>query len=163
MEYEKLDKRAILSWRLGRLIGLIIISIILFIGIIITKIFHFSPTIYMYIYIGCGLIISYKLLSLIIYPEIEYRQWKYLITEDKVEIHKGIFFINTIIIPIIRIQHISLSQGPINRKLGLYQVTISLASGAFTIEGLTEEKANKISEYLKSKLYTRLKSKGESI
>lgn len=163
MEYEKLDKRAILSWRLGRLISLIIISIILSIGTLITKIINLSPTIYMYIYIGCGLIITYKLLSLIFYPEIEYRQWKYLITEDKVEIHKGIFFINTTIIPIIRIQHISLSQGPINRKLGLYQVTISLASGAFTIEGLTEEKANKISEYLKNKLYTRLKSKGESI
>lgn len=161
MDFEKLDKRSILSWRLGRLITFIVTATIFLIGILFLKNYEIPQTIESSIIIGFGLILTYMLFGMIIYPEIEYRQWRYCITEDKVEIRHGIFFITTTIIPIIRIQHISASQGPINRRLGLHNITISLASGSFTIEGLTQEKADKISQYLKDKLYSRLNSKGD--
>jgi membrane protein YdbS with pleckstrin-like domain len=163
MEYERLDRRAIISWRIGRIIGMVIVIIIFSIGIFIVRNFSFYQKIGTYVYSAAGLIIAYMLFGIIVYPIIEYRQWRYAISEDKVEIKHGIFFIAASIIPIIRIQHISVSQGPINRKLGLYDVTISLASGSFHIECLTKEKAEMISEYLKNKLYTRLKLKGEHL
>ena len=98
--------------------------------------------------------------AFLIYPEIEYRQWRYLITEDKVEIRHGIFFVETTIIPIVRIQHITISQGPIRRRFGLFGVKISLASGEHEIVGLTEEKAARVSDYLKTRLYVRLEEEG---
>ena len=62
----------------------------------------------------------------------------------------------TSIVPIVRIQHITVGQGPIYRKLGLFKVTIALASGTFEIVGLRDERAKEISETLRARLYTRL-------
>lgn len=160
MEYERLDKRAILSWRISRMISLVVIAIFFVTGYIIMNHLDIPGKVRIYIFIGAGIILAYRLIATVLYPEIEYRQWRYAITEDKVEIRHGLFFINTTVIPIVRVQHISMTQGPINRKLGLYKITISLASGAFHIEGLAKEKADVISENLKNKLYTRLETKG---
>ena len=77
------------------------------------------------------------------------------------DIHHGIFFVTNTIVPIIRIQHITVSQGPINRRLGLYDVELSLASDNFKIECLAKDIADEIAENLKNKLYTRLKTKEE--
>lgn len=98
---------------------------------------------------------------MIIYPAIEYRQWFYSISEDRVEIRHGIFFIKNSIIPIIRIQHVTVEQGPIYRRFGLYNVVISLASGNFQILGLSREKAEEISKNLNHRLYARLESEGK--
>lgn len=157
--YKKLDKKAILSWRISG--G---ISFVFFLALLIGIIFfvrnqeEIKEFVYIF-YIGAGLMLTYLLGALIIYPEIEYRQWRYLITEDKVEIRHGIFFVTTTVIPIVRVQHITTSRGPIYRKLGLSKVTIFLASGKFDIEGLSEATANTISENLKSKVFERLNKK----
>ncbi|HKM28589.1 MAG TPA: PH domain-containing protein [Anaerovoracaceae bacterium] len=161
MDYEILDKKAITSWRIGRAISLAVM-IILYVVLIIVIINADDVAEWVgYLAIGgCGAFVLYKIVGLIIYPIIEYKQWKYCVTEDKVEIVHGIFFVTKTIIPIIRIQNISVAQGPINRKLGLYKVEMSLASGSFAIEGLTKDVADAISENLKARLYTRIAEKG---
>lgn len=159
MEYTKLDTKAVSSWRIGRVISftvLLVICAALWIGS------KYIPDIESYRWMAAlalGLVLLYKLIGIFIYPLIEYRQWGYYITEDKVDIRHGIFFVTNTIIPIIRIQHITISQGPINRKLGLYEVEMSLASSNFKIEGLSKAVADEIAENLKSKLYVRLESK----
>ena len=107
-----------------------------------------------------GLFVCYLAVGLVVFPIIEYKQWGYSVEEDKVVIRHGIFFIRKTIIPIIRIQNITVSQGPINRKLGLFEVEMALASGSFSIEGLDKETADAISENLKAKLYRRISEKG---
>lgn len=156
MNYEKLDRKAVLSWRIGRLIGLFFLSIFIIIGLIFAgHVKQIEPYI-KYAYLGAALLFIYKIIGLILYPEIEYRQWRYMITEDKIEIRHGIFFLTTTVIPIVRVQHITISRGPVYRKLGLSKVRIFLASGSFEIEGLSENTANIISENLKSKVLERL-------
>jgi len=156
MNYEKLDKKAILSWRIRRSISLLFIVIILVVALLILNNADLANEYKNYIYIGIGFFLLYKLIGIILYPIIEYQQWRYTITEDKVEIRHGIFFITTTVIPIIRVQHITISRGPIYRKLGLAAVKIFLASGSFDIEGLSETTANTISEILKSRVMERL-------
>ena len=156
MKYEKLDRKAILSWRIGEIIRFILWGLIMAGGLIISKDMEAIEPYIKYAYIGVALLFTYMLLGIIIYPEIEYRQWRYMITEDKIEIRHGIFFLKTTIIPIIRVQHITMSRGPIYRKLGLTKVSIFLASGSFDIEGLNENTANMISENLKARVYERL-------
>ncbi|SEW42300.1 PH domain-containing protein [[Clostridium] fimetarium] len=156
MNYEKLDKNAILSWRIRRGISFIFLLIIVVVGLLIMNNVGLDNKYKNYIYIATGLLLIYKLIGIVIYPIIEYKQWRYAITEDKVEIRHGIFFVTTTVIPIIRVQHITISRGPIYRKLGLSSVKIFLASGSFDIEGLLENTATVISESLKSSVMERL-------
>ena len=156
MDFEKLDEKAILSWRIRRIISLIFIIITVGGLLLIINNIGLDNKYRKYIYIAIGLLLLYKLIGIIIFPIIEYKQWRYAITEDKVEIRHGIFFITTTVIPIIRVQHITISRGPIYRKLGLSAVKIFLASGSFEIEGLRENIANTISENLKSRVMERL-------
>jgi uncharacterized protein len=153
MNYEKPDSKAITGWRIGRLIGLLIFLILgIAASVVVTLVDDLSPAA-LWVYLVSGGIL----------PVIEYRQWKYLITDEKVEIVHGIFFVTTSIVPIVRIQHITVGQGPIYRKLGLFKVTIALASGTFEIVGLREERAREISETLRARLYTRLEAQDAQV
>lgn len=159
MDYVKLDRKAIVSWRAGRAMGLaaaLFVCAALWIG---SRFLLEENTYQWAVTLVLALFLIYKLIGLILYPLIEYRQWGYRITEDKVELRHGIFFITKTVIPIIRLQHITVSQGPVNRRLGLYEVELSLASGSFTIECLSKEAADTIAENLKSRLYVRLKNR----
>jgi membrane protein YdbS with pleckstrin-like domain len=160
MNYEKLDPKAVVAWRIGRIIGFIIMGIIVCIIIVLTAAFapNEQENFIKILYILLGLLMVYLLVGIVVYPLIEYRQWRYTITEDKVEMQHGIFFITTTVIPIVRVQHISISRGPIYQKLGLSKVKIFLASGSFEIEGLSENTAAIISENLKTRVMERLNS-----
>lgn len=160
MEFKKPDRKAIKSWRIGEAIALgIILLVTVPLSIYLAVCEWESP--WKYIIMG-GLILlaAYQILALVLFPQIEYRQWGYLIEEDKVIIRHGIFFVKKTVIPIIRIQNITLSQGPVNRSLGLYKVEMALASGSFEIQGLDQKTADGISENLKDKLYQRVSEKG---
>lgn len=160
MEYIKLDKKAITSWRISRLLRLpiwLIVCAAAFIGGM------FLPVAGLAVKIVSVALAVYKIAGIIIYPQIEYKQWGYQIHEDRVDIRHGIFFINHTIVPVIRIQHITVSQGPVNRKLGLYEVEMALASNNFEIPCLSKNVADEIAENLKSRLYNRLEANGQEI
>lgn len=156
MEYQKLDKRILTSWRIVRLISILIVGAILIAALIIVSRVSFLETYIIYGYIGAGVILSYMLVALLLYPAIEYRQWGYIISDDRIEIRHGIFLIKITVIPIVRVQHITISQGPINRRLGISTINVHTASGVFGIEGISSEDASAMAEMLKSKLYKRL-------
>ncbi|MGC2872750.1 PH domain-containing protein [Ihubacter sp. rT4E-8] len=160
MEYQQPDVRAMKSWRIGRLISFAVFAIIAAVVILIIWCTGWSSW-WRYIIIGGAVLMAVvQGVAACILPQIEYRQWGYLIEEDKVVIRHGIFFIKKTIVPIIRIQNITMSQGPIDRRLGLYKLKLSLASGSFEIVGLNQETAEAISENLKSRLYARVREKG---
>lgn len=158
MDYNKLDKKILVSWRIVRLIGIVITGVIMTVVLIIMSGQEFLKQYLFYAYILTAAISAYLLITLYLFPAIEYRQWGYIISDDRVEIRHGIFFIKNTVIPIVRIQHITISQGPINRKLGISIINIHTASGQFGIEGISNKEASSIAEGLKSKLYTRLES-----
>lgn len=160
MEYNRVDPRAIKSWRIGQLIGLIVVLAVSVPAAFFLLQSNWESGFKYIILGGIAVICLYSAAAVLIFPAIEYRQWGYIVEEDKVVIRHGIFFIKETIIPVIRIQNITVSQGPINRKLGLYEVEIALASGNFSIEGLDKETADAISENLKSRLYKRVEEKG---
>lgn len=160
MEYIKLDKKAITSWRISRLLRLpiwLIVCAAAFIGGM------FLPAAGLVVKVLAVALAVYKIVGIVAYPQIEYKQWGYQIHEDRVDIRHGIFFINHTIVPVIRIQHITVSQGPVNRKLGLYEVEMALASNNFEIPCLSKTVADEIAENLKNRLYSRLEENGQEI
>ncbi|UWG96561.1 PH domain-containing protein [Dehalobacter sp. DCM] len=158
MAYHHLDKNIVTAWRVARFLRLAVVIVILGIPTLIVARQDFFVRPAPYVYAVEAFIFLYLMVTLFIYPVIEYRQWGYLILDDRIEIKHGIFFIATSIIPVIRIQHISIEHGPILRKLGLASVRIHTASGAFVIEGLAADTARTITEALKNQLYTRLQA-----
>jgi uncharacterized protein len=157
-EYQKLNKNAIKSWIIARLISTFILSTVLIvIRIFLSKVIDSFTEISFIYTVSILILIIILLINSFVYPVIEYKQWRYIITNDKIEFTEGIYFLKTVIIPIIRIQHIQLNQGPINKYFNLYDIYIFTAGGQHKIPNIDVKKAEEISEYLKEVI------KGKSI
>lgn len=161
MEYNKLNSNSKKVWFIARSITTVIIAVILFVGEWFLKYhFHINWVIEFNFYINIvfSIIMLLLLLNTFLYPIIEYKQWKYVITDDKVDFTEGIFWRKRTIIPIIRIQHIRVEEGPINRLFKLANVEIVTAGGTHKIPNLDIVKAEEISEYLKDKVRKKVES-----
>lgn len=161
MDYRKPDPKVIKLWRLRKLKRLVFYTALFFAAKSILSALNVDagyfkvPLIVLF-----GSIEVFLIISLIVSPAIEYRQWQYLITEERIEIRHGIFFISTTVIPVLRIQHVTIEQWPLDRLFRLARVEISTAGGRFAIEGLTEKDADMIAVYLKDRIHARLKNEG---
>lgn len=69
-------------------------------------------------------------------PPVRYARWRYRVSEDYLEIRKGIVWRKHYIIPFIRVQNTDTRQGPIMRAFGLASVTVATAAGEHEIPGL---------------------------
>lgn len=154
-EMKRLDENAKKSWCVSRLIAFVIFAIA-----IVTGWFFLKDEIGKYIwiyYLTGGLILLFRLISALVYPTIEYKQWAYSIDEDKVQIVHGIYFITTSIVPILRIQHIEVQQGPLNRMFSLANIIIKTAGGSISIPGLHKDEAAILAEYINVRTVTKVK------
>ena len=162
-EMRRIDPRAIKKWRLTRLIALLIM-----LAAIITAYFLLWHRITdgmtleavrktaIISGLTSGAILLLQLINLIVYPEIEYRQWSYCLTADRIEIKKGIIFHSTTIIPITRIQHVTVSEGPFARLYSLAKVDITTAGSTNEIDGLAAETARELCERMKNAVNTKV-------
>ncbi|EOR20013.1 MULTISPECIES: PH domain-containing protein [Clostridium] len=156
-EYQKLNKNAIKSWTISRLIGAFITSIVLIAGeIFFSRIIDDFNKVRFIFTISIISLVIILLINSFISPTIEYKQWRYKITNDKIEFIEGIYFVRKVIIPIIRIQHIQLNQGPINKFFDLYDISIFTAGGQHKIPNIDSERAEEISEYLKEVIKNKI-------
>jgi membrane protein YdbS with pleckstrin-like domain len=151
MEYSKINKNAVKAWFIGRTIFLVIFSIVylaIMYKFVIPKFVYISVIKYG-LNVLSFIILGYLCVNTFIFPKVEYREWKYLIGEDKIELISGIIIREKTIIPISRIQHLDIEQGPIYRKFGLAVLKINTAGASHEIPALTIEEAEDISEKLK--------------
>jgi membrane protein YdbS with pleckstrin-like domain len=160
MNYQKLDPRAPQLWRAVRLLGLVALALlgsgiysflVLVAGLSATG----RWTTWFFVIFG-GLLILQSL-NLLLYPPIEYRQWAYAILPDRIETRHGIVFHTTRIVPISRIQHVTIHEGPLDRRFGLAAVTIHTAGGTVQITGLARETAAQISNGLKTTINQKVR------
>jgi len=159
---KSLDKKGITVMRINALISGVITLLI--IGIIAMFIYPEIENI-----LGKTLIIIISLIILIIilinilvFPKIRYDRYKYLVTDEKIEVKKGLFLITTSIIQIKRIQKIELSNGPIDRKFSLSNVEIYTAAGTVDIKFLSNNEAREISDKVNELLKNKLENKNEN-
>ena len=122
MEFQRVDKKAKTKWRFSRIIGLIFAVIPL--AALVLMIFYSigddegSDILAIIGWITAGIMVLIQVLSIIIYPPIEYIQWAYMIAPDRIEIKKGIFYRTHTVIPISRIQHVAVTQGVLSVPSG---------------------------------------------
>ena len=95
-------------------------------------------------------------------PKLSYKRRKYLFTEDKIEIVKVIIFIETSMIPISRIQHLTIDEGPLLRRHNLASIVVYTTAGFFKMEGLAREDAYKIADFLKNTVNIKVRNEDEN-
>lgn len=78
---------------------------------------------------------------LVVLPPIRFYRWRYEVSEEYLDIAKGIVWRERIVIPFIRVQNTDTRQGPILRLFGLASVTVDTAAGGHEIPGLDLETA----------------------
>ncbi len=94
--------------------------------------------------VSLGFTVAYILLMVLclgILPPIRYARWRYELSDDFLDISRGIFWRKRFVIPFIRVQNTDTRQGPILRAFGLSSVTVSTAAGSHEIPGLDAQQA----------------------
>lgn len=92
--------------------------------------------------VACGA--SLLLGFVLVWPGIEFRHAQWTWDDNGLEIHRGVFWRHRITIPISRIQHVDVSQGPLQRQFGLGKVTVHTAGtqlAAIELSGIAYEAA----------------------
>lgn len=159
--YKSLDKKGITVMRINALVSGLIITIITLViaWFVYMEVNDFWKGITVVVAVA---IILLALLDIVLFPKIRYNRYKYLITDEKIEVKKGLFLITTSIIQIKRVQKIELSNGPIDRIFNLSNVNIYTAAGTVDIEFLNDDEAKNISEKVNALLKKELNKKDEN-
>jgi uncharacterized protein len=138
---KRISERALSVWRIYGMIGFAI-SFIVFAAIIILIIVFDGPKwiipMLVIVLIGEGYFFIFFI------PALRWRRWRYEVREQEIEIQKGLFVVKRTLIPMIRVQHVDSSQGPLLKKYRLASVTISTAATVHEIPALDEEEAEEL-------------------
>lgn len=164
MEFSRVDKKAKKAWRFSRFIGLLFILLIsgcVMLGVMDST--EGSVELMLLAGIICGVLVLLQLINIFIYPIIEYIQWAYLITDDRIEIKKGIIFKQHTIVPVDRIQHVCSSEGPIQRLYKLATVQIHTAGGDHQIVHLSKSVADELCSKLQNEVSRKLAARNAAL
>lgn len=84
------------------------------------------------------------LLVVFLWPPVEYRHIFWRLDEESLEVRRGVVWKHQISIPLGRVQHADVSQGPLQRRFQLSSLTVHTAASRFpsiTLEGLNYQVA----------------------
>ncbi|MDQ0815858.1 membrane protein YdbS with pleckstrin-like domain [Bacillus pumilus] len=132
-------------WRLQNgIISLIFLLII--IGVFIASYYFQWPY-----WIGAtlvGLWVLQVIFGIWLIPKIRHRIWRYEVFENEIEIQHGLIRVTRVIVPMVRVQHVDTSQGPLLRRYRLASVQISTAATVHDIPALELEEADELRDYI---------------
>lgn len=95
-------------------------------------------------YVLIGLTVVYTPLDYFVFPKIRQRYYSYRLNEEELEIQHGMFTVKRVLVPMIRVQHVTIEQGPIMRKYDLAELQISTAATSHSIPGLKMREAEQL-------------------
>jgi uncharacterized protein len=77
-------------------------------------------------------------------PSLAYRRWRFGIDDEEIDLQHGRLWVERVLIPMTRVQHVDTGTGPLSRRLGLASVRIHTAAGAFEVPALEAERAREL-------------------
>jgi uncharacterized protein len=83
-------------------------------------------------------------------PELRWRRWRYEVRDEEIDLMHGTVRITRTLVPMLRVQHVDTTQGPIDQALGLATVVVHTAAGATTIPALEEAHAARLRDRIAS-------------
>ena len=88
-------------------------------------------------------------------PRRRYRSWGYQVEEDELHIQHGLWTRARTVVPFGRVQHIDVTQGPLERRCGLGTLILHTAgtrSSAVALPGLEYDDAGRMRDLIRSKI-----------
>jgi len=83
-------------------------------------------------------------LSVFVLPPLAYQRWRFGIDDEEIDLQRGRLWVERVLVPMARVQHVDSEVGPLERRLGLASVWVHTASGAFEIPALDAERAREL-------------------
>ncbi len=82
--------------------------------------------------------------SAFVEPPIRYRTFWYAISPEEVDLRHGWFILRRTVVPMNRVQHLTVSQGPLAVRFKLAKISIHTAAGEITLEPLDHDEAEEL-------------------
>lgn len=107
---KRISKRGLKVWRMmGVIFSLIAWAIA--IGVGVAAYFLDWPV---WIVVVTGLLALIETVSAVwIIPSIRWKRWRYEVNEHELELQHGVIFVHRTLVPMVRVQHVDTSQGPL--------------------------------------------------
>ena len=121
----KIPQKGVTVWRIYGLFQTLFLTVLAGIATFLT--FRFEWPFYIYI-IAWGIVVLAIIFFIWLFPNIRYNIWRYEVREQEIEIQSGLLVITRTLIPMVRVQHVDTEQGPILKKYGLSNISISSAA-----------------------------------
>jgi uncharacterized protein len=93
------------------------------------------------------------------WPRIEFKHYHWRLDDQSLEIHRGVWFQHRISVPLGRVQHADVSQGPLLRRFDLGKLTIHTAgtvNAQIELDGLSHDVAIKLRDRLVQQAQSRV-------
>jgi membrane protein YdbS with pleckstrin-like domain len=108
--------------------------------------------VYLSLLVGILLLLTFILLLAYKWPAARHKHLRYLVDEGGLRIRRGVFWRSVIWIPISRVQHTDLSQGPVQRFYELATLTVYTAGtegASISLAGLEHGIATRLCDHLR--------------
>ena len=135
----KIPKKGLTVWRLYGIFNTLVLAVLAG-GIYFLSIWFDWPTFIRYIAILIVVIFATTLIW--IFPKLRWNHWSYEVREHEIEIQSGLFVVKRTLIPMVRVQHVDTTQGPILKKYDLANISISTAATIHVIPLLITKDAD---------------------
>ena len=131
-------------WRINDAIWLTVVFLCCFVPFAIAA--AVEPEGWMFVVLAAvaALYVVGMVVWLVVLPPIRFMRWRYELSDDYLDIARGIVWRKRFVIPFIRVQNTDTRQGPILRAFGLASVTVATAAGEREIPGLDSQTAEQL-------------------
>jgi len=137
----RICERALTVWRISGIISSMILWVAFFVLWSVAALFQWSDWI---VVIALIIVVVNTFLEIFIFPRLRWKRWRYEVHEHEIDIQRGMFVVRRTIVPMVRVQHVDTSQGPLLRKYRLANVSISTAATIHEIPALDIEEAEQL-------------------
>lgn len=137
----QISEKGLKVWRLYGIMQTVLILLLAIGAGVFTYLFEGPWWIYA---IAAAVVLLYAYLFIYLFPKVRWMRWRYEVRESEIELQHGLFIVKRTLIPMVRVQHVDTSQGPILRKYDLAGITVSTAATNHTIPALITAEADEL-------------------
>ncbi|MCM2677208.1 PH domain-containing protein [Alkalicoccobacillus plakortidis] len=143
---QRISKKAVVVWRISSTIAHVITLLVLGTVLFLHWYYDWANWIGYITYVITGLIILQAIYKIFIYPIYMQKTWRYRVDNEYIQIKHGAIEHVHLLIPMVKVLHVSTSQGPILRKFGLSTITIGTTASSHEIPALPVDEAEDLRE-----------------
>ncbi|MDA7903430.1 PH domain-containing protein [Mariniblastus sp.] len=149
--FKKLAPANIRYEQLSRAITATILTVVATIALLIWWLNNGFDTAWLLLLAAASILLVFLFVMAWRWPTISYRHNSWKLDEEGLEIHKGVFWKHQISVPLGRVQHADVSQGPIQRSFGLGTLIIHTAgtqNSSVVLSGLSQTTATELRDQI---------------